>query len=191
MAGPLLMWVLLAGPGSGCLWPQDDTLFYEPPPQKNSPPRILLTQIKPAQDSSFLPKNPMTGQNCTLPFSFFVEDPDVADAIRVRWFVFAPGATRGNAIAGDKTISGGVSTLRPGSVTAPLGLHNTELAQNGDHRVEVEIADGFFDDTSPTGTEPKFRSMPDGGVLKDDAYIDSYLWIVKTSDTLQACAAPP
>jgi hypothetical protein len=78
--------------------------------------------------------------------------------------------------------------VRAKAITAPppLGRAGSELIQNGEHRVEVVVSDGEFDGTS-TKTLPRSRPLLDGGTIDDPTYIDTYVWIVKTSDTLTAC----
>jgi hypothetical protein len=71
----------------------------------------------------------------------------------------------------------GARVRRPGS----------ELIQNGEHRVEVVIADGEFAGSTTELLPRSPRILPDGGTIEDQSYIDTYLWIVKTSDTLTAC----
>lgn len=186
MAGPLLWLALQAGAGSGCLWPQDDQLFSELPPQANRPPRIVPTlPIRPQLDSSFLPTK--DGNPCPLPFAFSVEDPDISDVIRTRWFVYEPGADRSVSFTGDR-VPAGLTAVRPTTVTAPpaLGRTGSALIQNGEHRVEVVIADNEFDGPD-IDTLPKPRTLPDGGVVEDKAYTDSYIWIVTTKDNLGDC----
>lgn len=186
MAGPLLWLALQAGAGSGCLWPQDDQLFSELPRQANRPPRIVPSlPIKPQLDSSFLPTK--DGNPCPLPFQFNVEDPDISDQIRTRWFVYAPGATRSVSFTGD-LVSPGLTAIRPKTVTAPpaLGRTGSDLVQNGEHRVEVVIADNEF--VGPdVETLPFTRPLPDGGTVEDKSYTDSYIWIITTKDNLGDC----
>jgi hypothetical protein len=182
----LLCLALIAGSGSGCFWPQDDQLLSEIPPQKNRPPRIRPSPSKPDVDSSFLPS--FMGSPCPLPFQFNVEDPDLADNIRTRWFVYQPGAGRGVAFQG-QTVLGSTTPIRGTTVTAPITLNGpgSELIQNGEHRVEVVIADGEFAGSTTELLPRSPRILPDGGTIEDQSYIDTYLWIVKTSDTLTAC----
>jgi hypothetical protein len=186
LARPLLMWVLALTAVSGCFWPQDDSVFSPIPDKRNSPPRIIPSTIQPADiDVSY-------GPNCILPFSVNVEDPDVADLIRVKWFVYPPGGKPLISIDG-KTILGGSTAVRAKAVTAEdaptLKSAASELIQNGEHRLEVFIADNEFEATTTAGaisTTPRNRSLPDGGSVDDPSYFDSHVWIVKTSSTL-AC----
>ena len=178
------MWALLAGAGSGCFWPQDDQVFSDLPPKKNSPPRILPNQVKPSLDYSYKP-------GCPNPFSFSVEDPDVSDVIYNRWFVYSPKATPVAYFDGERLLSG-TKPARDKSIVAPTPLFSaaSELVQNGEHRVEVVIADGIFVGSTADTVEPHEKTMPDGGVVLDPSYTDTYVWIVKTSDTLTDCVPP-
>jgi hypothetical protein len=182
LAGPLLWVALTAGSGSGCFWPQDDQLFPTLPPPKNRPPRIILSLVKPPSiDTSYKP-------GCDLPFSFSVEDPDVSDVIRSRWFVYSSGAPRGLAFVGP-TALGGTTVQRGQTFTAPIELKgpSSELIQNGEHRLEAVIADGEFEGNSTETRQREPLAMPDGGTVTDVSYIDTYVWIVKTSDTILSC----
>ena len=184
MAGPLLMWVLALTAVSGCFWPQDDQVFSEIPPKKNSPPRILLGTVHPSLDYSLKP-------GCPNPFTFNVEDPDISDPIYNRWFVYAPGAKPVAYFDGEKLPSG-TKAQRDKAITPPIPLLNisSELNQNGEHRLEVVIADGQFIGSSATDVEQHQKTMPDGGLADDSSYIDSYVWVVKTSDSLPECSTP-
>ena len=183
MAGPLLMWVLALTAVSGCFWPQDDQVFSQIPPKRNSPPRIILDQVKPGGvDVSLKP-------GCPNPFSIIVEDPDIADPISNRWFVYAPGAKPLAYFDGDK-IPSSTKAVRDKPITPPAQWLNisSELNQNGEHRFEVVIADGNFKASSGTEVEPHQKTLLDGGLVDDPSYIDSYVWVVKTSDSLPACS---
>lgn len=155
-------------------------MFTEIPRKRNSPPRIVLTSVKPDLDTTI-------GPLCKREFSFSVEDPDVGDPIRHRWFVYKP-FEQPFLIGGAGFLPGGSSIVRPNKIVAPPSLFNSasELMQNGEHRLEVVIADGELGDVDqPLERDP--TPLPDGGTVVDKTYIDSYVWIVKTSDTTPAC----
>jgi hypothetical protein len=186
LAGPLLMWVLALTAVSGCFWPQDDQLFTEIPRKKNSPPRIVLDQVKPGGvDVSLKPSS------CPNPFSIIVEDPDIADPIYNRWFVYAPGAKPVAYFDGEKLTSS-TKPVRDKAIIPPAQWLNisSELMQNGEHRLEVVIADGLIRGSSATDVEPHSYPLADGGTVDDSSYIDSYVWVVKTSDSLPDCTSP-
>ena len=42
--------------------------------------------------------------------------------------------------------------------------------------------------SSGTEVEPHQKTLLDGGLVDDPSYIDSYVWVVKTSDSLPACS---
>jgi hypothetical protein len=180
LAGQLLWLGLLASAAAGCFWPQDDQVFTEIPPKRNSPPRIIPKTVEPSLDTSYKP-------GCPNPFTLQVEDVDVADVIYNRWFVYQPGAKPVTYFDGDRLLSG-TKPVRDRAITPPTPLFSaaSELTQNGEHRVEVVIADGQFEG-STTETEGRSRTLADGGVIIDPTYIDSYVWIVRTSDTLVDC----
>jgi hypothetical protein len=180
------MWVLAMTAVSGCFWPQDDQVFSEIPPKRNSPPRIILEQVHPGGiDYSLKP-------GCPNPFSLFVEDPDVSDPIYNRWFVYAPGAQPLTYFDGIALQNTGTKSVRPNPITIaqPWLSTSSELNQNGEHRLEVRISDGAFIGSSTDQVAPHQKTMPDGGVVDDPSYIDSYVWVIKTSDSLPDCVTP-
>ena len=164
MAGPLLWVALTAGSGSGCFWPQDDQLLSPIPPQRNFPPRIIPTSIKPDFDYSYKP-------GCPSQFRVTVEDPDAADRIYHRWFVYAPSADPQVYFDGTP-LNSGTKAIRDTDVTPPPQLFTvSELIQNGEHRVEVVIADGAFVGSQKDQVESRPETLPDGGTILDPSYI--------------------
>lgn len=165
--------------GAGCVWPQDDQVLPEIPPRRNSPPRILLNTVTPQLDTN-------VGPNCRPAFSFNVEDPDTGDLIRNRWFVFKQGEARTLYFDG-RALQPSTTAVRQTRVVAPDALFSaaSELVQNGEHRLEVVIADGELGEgATPL---PRTRGLPDGGTVDDPTYIDSFVWFVNTSDTTPPC----
>jgi hypothetical protein len=76
--------LLLCLPMTACLFPQDDRILDPDPVALNRRPRIVRENINPTLDFDLM----KTGTGCgPYPFSFYVEDDDVADELRVKVYV--------------------------------------------------------------------------------------------------------
>jgi hypothetical protein len=157
----------------GCLLPQDDVVFPDLPPKKNSPLRIV-SQQPPMREVSLK----VGALSTTCPaneFSVIVKDEDLGDTTRSLWFIDRTMDTPPVAQTG--YVPGG-SVQRV--VTAPAALVSqlSALVDGQRHNVEVFVTDGEFSDTVGQATYPAGGYLPDGG-LRDVAYVDSYLWLVE------------
>jgi hypothetical protein len=170
----------------GCLMPQDDELLPELPPTKNRPPRILEGSAVPQQQVSI-----PVGFNCTperwagiFEFSAKVEDPDVDNPIRNRWFV-DPDDKHTTVFFQGLTLPPSTKPTRDTPVKAPANLiASSPLSTPGKRRLVLVISDGEFEE----GVTPTRRlvRLPDGGLTEDLSYTDSFTWLVN-SDPSQSC----
>lgn len=173
MAGLLLC--LVTGPlVSGCLLPQDDQVISDLPPRRNTPPRIVRWQPE------RLPLTFYSGTGCVnTTFSVFVADEDLSDTLRSYWFV---DRTQDSAPYNGAPVFGSSNLTR--EVVAPSGgRFATELTNlsTGSHSVSVFVTDGDFQeivDGNITANNPPLL-LPDGGLVDDEAYVDSHSWFVK------------
>lgn len=150
-----------------------------PEPQLNRPPRIVLATLQPpGVDTDYKP-------GCPLPFAASVEDWDVEDTIRSRWYVFAPGGAFGLPYSG-QSLAASDRALRSEQLTPPEELRTSALYQNGQHHLMLAVADGEF---ASNGTDTIYRTLqlPDGGTIYDPSYVDAWVWLVNSNDQLTAC----
>lgn len=180
---PVMVWVLLMT-GSGCLIPQDETVFPTLPDKVNSPPRIV-TASPPGPEITYFLKNMCAGS----PLSVTVEDNDrrlesdgrqVYDALKSRWYLDRAGDSK--SVDG-ATLYGMNSAIR--QVVAPEKFRDilgslTKTASK--HVVEVFVTDGNFTESVGVADRPPRGQLPDGGELRDEAYVDSYVWILTLED---------
>lgn len=178
-----LLWGLLPLAAlAGCLLPQDSQVLPDLPPAKNTPPLIVDQQVQPSSTSVTL----KVGMGCSPQKTVFevpVQDNDFdeargayTDKITSLWIVDPNGA------------SGGF----PGRAAPPFSQTLTRLIKNpteilgagsaltvpGQHVLQVIISDG---DLVGIGIpQPISKPLPDGGVLEDPTYTDSYQWNVLT-----------
>lgn len=170
-----LLLCLVTGPlVSGCLLPQDDQVFSDLPPKRNSPPRIVRWQPE------RLPLTFYSGTGCAnTPFSVYVADEDLSDTLRSYWFI---DRTQDSAPYNGAVVFGGSSLTR--EVVAPGGgRFTTELSNltTGSHYVSVFVTDGDFQeivDGNIIADRPP-RLLTDGGLVEDVAYVDTYSWFLK------------
>ncbi len=181
MAGRLLSVAVAAVLVHGCLLPQEDQVFADLPPKKNSYPRIVEGLQKPTDQAVSLE----LGANCKRTvFSVVVEDPDVADRIRNKWFV---DPDIGFTTVSFSTQSLGESKLAirntPFSAPTQLFSPGSQLYEPGMHRLVVVIADGEFEASSIATTPRSILVNIDGGseLFSDPSYTDTYTWNVTTS----------
>ncbi|XXF74998.1 hypothetical protein P2318_18165 [Myxococcaceae bacterium GXIMD 01537] len=166
-----LLGLMVAAASGACLIPQDDTYLAGVPEQRNRPPRIVESQVQPAdriiQDFG-------AGGLCEVEFSIIVEDPDVDDSISVRWYV------DGNPLRQETKLTNNGQALRSDRATlrASLRAANSPLAAPGTHLVEAFVADGFTIDREPA--PDRTIKLPDGGVIYDPVYTATYAWFVST-----------
>lgn len=181
MAGRLLSVALAAVLVHGCLLPQDDQVIEEIPPKKNSRPSIVAGREKPGQEATL-----DIGTNCRPDtFSALVEDLDLSDRIRSRWFVdpdpmFSGVSFTGNTLEASKKAIRDTPMVAPPqlfSIGSPLREFTTGKAP---HRLVLVVADGEFEfgiSSSPTAS----HTLPDGGTYIDPSYTASYTWFVTTT----------
>lgn len=170
MAGLLLMAVVCA-PLAGCLFPQDDQVLPELPPKRNGPLKIV------DQD----PREPRaTFRNTTLcpeqnpTFKLTVDDEDIADTVRSRWFVGTQTFEGRNVTS---TGSRGREVFAPPESSFKTALANltagdTELLTVFVADTEVRVVDGQI------SVEPRTRVLPDGTMVEDKGSFDSFTWVL-------------
>jgi hypothetical protein len=175
MAG-LLLWAVCASM-TGCLFPQDDQVLPELPPKRNSPIRIL-DQDPPAPRTTFFNGTACGASNPA--FKLTVDDEDVADTVRSRWFVglqsfegrfVSSTGSRGREVTAP-TDSGFRATL------ANLTAGDTELLTVFVSDTEARVVDGKL------VVEPRSRVLPDGTPVEDKGYSDSFTWVLD----VEACS---
>jgi hypothetical protein len=164
LAGVLL--VLCAG----CLVPQEETVFPDLPKKENS--RLKIVSTMPSDR-----KVTYVG-TCDPGFKVSVNDPDVGDTISSKWFI--DRSTNSASIDGRKVYGAGTATR---DVAAPVALTNQllNITDKADHLLEVFVTDSDFTDTVGLVERPPLGTLPDGGVWRDPAYIDSFLWVVSVN----------
>lgn len=166
-------WVLTL---TGCLIPQDDTLFAgdrEPP---NQPPRIVENQVSPQTRII----REFGTDSCRLSFELVVTDPDVNDRINVSWYVdFAPG----RAPVWTSSLDPTSTPLRDDRATYDVDLSAaaSPLSAPGLHLVEAVVADRQLD-LSTRLPFPDLGDNPDGGprIVVDEGFAVTYAWTVET-----------
>ena len=149
------------------------------PAQKNRPPRILVEAI--------VPGTPVTlklNVTCKLQeFRVPVEDPDVDDKIRNKWFIddesLSTGGLGGHTLdPSDAGTRRSAPVVPPTQIFSPAGVFTKEP---GAHKLTVVIADGEFSEGINLVPRP-FGNLSDGGTLFNPAYTDSFTWDIDTKD---------
>ena len=157
------------------VWLGCGTPPQEVEPRRNHYPRIV--------DGLSKPEDPVVklelGSNCKIPgFSAVVEDPDLEDPIRSRWFVDPDVSFSGVSFTAP-TLPSSATSVRNTPIVAPQQLFDVggKLAEAGQHRLVLVIADGEFG----VGIEtlPLNIVIHDAGV-KDPTYTDRFTWFVTT-----------
>ncbi len=143
------------------------------PPKKNSPPRIVT--VDPAS-----PVPVKLGLNCKVQqFRVVVEDPDVGDPIRNKWFTeLDPLGLGGTTLAVEDAGTRSKPVQPPSTLFSATSIYATN---RGKHKLTVVIADGEFSE-GDTLVERVVGTLKDGGVQYNPAYTDSYTWDIDTSD---------
>jgi hypothetical protein len=177
---------------SGCLLPQEETVFPDLPKRQNSPLRIVAQQPASLRPIYFarVAATPQ-GANCSPDFSVSVEDQDLSvedndpsdtqqsrPVVQHLWYINR-GAELNSKHTGDPVSGPGPSTR---IVSAPVEVRTRLAELKNAAVVEVFVTDGLFTSTDGTAYLPPV-GLPDGGVLVDTAYVDSFLWLV----TLESC----
>ena len=170
MAGLLLMAVVCA-PLAGCLFPQDDQVFPELPPKRNAPLKIVDQDPREPR-RVYRNSTACPSQNPT--FKLIVDDEDIADTVRSRWFVGTQSFEGRNVTA---TGSRGREVAAPTesgfrAVLANLTAGRTELLTVYVADTEVRLIEGQIT------VEPRERVLPDGTVVEDEGSLDSFTWVL-------------
>jgi hypothetical protein len=191
MAGRLLSVAVAAVLVHGCLLPQDDQVFDDLPPRRNIAPRIVQDQAKPGAVTAI---DLELGPNCRRPsFSVVVEDLDLADRIRNKWFV-DPDQAFSTVNFSTNPLNQSETSIRNTPFTAPTQLFSagSKLAEPGQHFLTVVIADGEFEGGG-IATLGRSHVIPDGDggtrVVIDPSHTDQFTWVINT--TLSPCADLP
>jgi len=183
MAGRLLGVAVAAVLVHGCLLPQDDQVINDVPAKRNSYPRVReeLATPGPVTDLAL-------GTGCKRPvFSVVVEDPDLGDTLRNKWFVDPDGAFSTVSFS-TRSLDPSKTAVRNTAVIAPTQLFSagSKLFDPGPHKLVVVIADGEFEGIG-IETTGRTHVVPadDGGtrILIDPSYTDKFQWDVTTSLT--------
>lgn len=166
-------WVLAL---SGCLIPQDDTLFSGNPEAPNQPPRIVENQVSPQTRII----REFGSDSCRLSFELVVTDPDVNDRIDVSWYVdYAPGRDPERSMSLNPTRT----PLRDDRATYDVDISAaaSPLSAPGLHLVEAVVADRQLDPSTRLPF-PEPRNNPDGGapILVTEGFAVTYAWTVET-----------
>lgn len=161
--------LLLPLSGAGCLILAPDHYLF------NRPLRVVEARVEP-EEARGEPVDDVqvrvrAAHACQpLEFSVGVEDPDLDDVLRSRWFVDGQVVT-----SADDTRSASPTPLRarPFSWTVlPLG-RGSPLASPGPHLVEVVVSDAPLVDRTP---DPRWVGA-DGEV--EPGYSDTRAWVVE------------
>lgn len=165
------VWVL-----GGCLIPQEESYLSEVPMQRNRPPRIVESQVKPTERII----RGYGSDLCDLEFSVIVEDPDVDNRLLAYWFVdYDPNQTRGEDDL-DVVNPKDRKVVRDERASFQVNFGSADFNQlnvPGDHLVEVVVTD-----TSLVRREPEGMRIPlaDGTTIIDPGYAATYAWFVRT-----------
>mgnify|MGYP001343013206 CR=1 FL=1 len=180
-----LLWLSLAL--SSCLLPQNDEPLPVIPPARNRPPRIFFT----APERSF---KFSIGMNCKPPtVQAGVEDADLQDLIRIKWFTYEGNGTDMPTQSFDRaTLPESAEARRSPPLEPPPTVFNQGLlTRTGVARqLEVVVSDGEFsaDGQGNLISLPRRVDGPDGGLIDNITYIDRYVWVV---DTVNEPCPPP
>ncbi|MDP1828339.1 MAG: hypothetical protein Q8L48_34035 [Archangium sp.] len=172
MAG-LLLYVIVSTPLQGCLFPQDEDVFPELPPKRNSP--LQIRAQTPELRTTFY--NSTMCQSLNKAFTLTVEDEDTVDVVSSIWFI------------GETTTQPFIPTSVPGgskirSVTAPssLGFRSAlaNLTSGSTQTLTVFVADTLFQEVLGGNVEVQQREerLVDGVLLRDVGYKDSFTWVL-------------
>jgi hypothetical protein len=173
MAG-LLLCVIVSTPLLGCLFPQDEDVFPELPPKRNSPLQIKAQVPKEPRTTFY---NSTMCQSLNPAFTLTVEDEDTVDVVSSIWFI---GETTTQPFI-PSTVPGG-SKIR--SVTAPssLGFRSAlaNLPADSTHILTVFVADTVFKEVLGGNVEVDLREerLVDGVPVRDVGYKDSFTWVL-------------
>ncbi len=167
---------------SGCFIPQDEPLLPDLPPKRNSPPKIVGQ--RPLQQET---RVTISGSCEKTRFEIDVRDDDTANPLSTLWFV-DPGPA--SPVLRGETVSGSATrTIRTLKEPSGLSLALLPLTDGKRHRVQVFVTDGrFIDERTPSLVEldpPVTANLPDGGMLTDVAYVDSFDWLVEVTQCQQ------
>jgi hypothetical protein len=161
----------------GCLLPQDENYLSGLPMQRNRPPRVVESQVEPADR---IIRGYGTSDLCELKFSVVVEDPDVADRLTVNWFVdYDPSQPRG-ADSVSRVEPREDKIVRDDRANFQVRFSSGDISRlnlPGDHVVEAIVSD-----TALVGRDPEPRPilLPDGTTFNDLGYTATYVWFVRT-----------
>jgi hypothetical protein len=177
--------------GTGCLLPQEDAI-HNTLILKNRPPRIL-------EETAKLNNEPLrrvltwgNDPGCRLEFEAFVEDPDIDDPVRFRWYVdYEPGTPDAGSSdrqlpidEGERASSG--EALRTPSVSLVVQTQNNAKFGPGDHVVTLMAFDGYLAAFEGPGIMPEPDVVP-GSSAKNPRYSTTFDWFV----TIQNGPCPP
>lgn len=171
----------------GCLLPQEEAAVGGLV-LKNRPPRILEYSVLPSQLRS------TRGFNCKMQFSALVEDPDIDDTLKYRWyFDYAAENQVQRLPVADGRLDPNGSVLR-GSATLkpePTQENFPVLKNNTTHVVTLLVTDGNLDASQGPGAIPDpdvVEPGVDGGpALTNPRYSVTYSWIIDFDPSL-ACS---
>lgn len=170
MAGLLLI-ALCGLPLTGCLIPQDDQVFPVLPPRRNSPASIV--QQTPEEGRTTF----RNGAGCpgNPEFAVLVEDEDISDAMRVRWFVGDLVFQPPNVSSVDRVLREIRAPTAGGFTTALANLTagRTELLTVYVADTEIVVSEGKVS----LDARPAFPRV-DGGMASDRGYLDSHTWVL-------------
>lgn len=173
----MLLWLGLGIFHMACLLPQDDDILTPVPPLANRPPRVIGSLAVPAQRKTSV----RLAANCQprSTFSVVVEDPDLKDNLQSTWLIDPDEFGLGGVPSQVRSTGELQRTVTaPSTFTTMLGT----LVDGREHRVEVVVTDGLFDEMRD-GTRtylvvvPPINAGADGGVQL--AYRDEWVWVVE------------
>lgn len=183
--------LLSSGVSMSCLLPQDDQLITELPLAANRPPRIIPGLSKPEKRESTV----QVDLSCPRePFSVRVDDPNITDELRARWFIdpnerYVADTGQPPAIEGNSgVLLGGGSTVRLVQSNTQFFTQLGAFADGRPHRVEVVITDGSFQENQRPDVNGNLQPFLDvsrppvrttsGEVISVEAFRVDYVWLV-------------
>jgi hypothetical protein len=162
----------------GCLIPQDDVVFPNLPDQKNLPLQIKGHTPGPDREQTVI-----AGDKCiatSTPIGVTVFEQNVDDSTISQWYI--DRTNNSGFVDGDTTFGGSTQRIisASGAVIRALGTK----ADGKRHTLEVFVTDGdkFVPGEVGTATKRPYGVAPDGGILADTAYVDTYLWLLQVEN---------
>jgi hypothetical protein len=166
--------------GTGCLLPQEDGVLEEFP-RRNRPPWIREDSVK---MNGELPRLVSSGNapECELHFEALVEDPDVDDLVRWRYYVDFSQANPAPEQEGEFTNTGNALRRESAQLAVPKIAEHPRFGV-GTHMVTLMVFDGELGALKGPGSLPPddlIPGVPDAG---NPRYSTTVTWVVAITNS--------